>query len=116
MQCLHFLDGHDVLAVLLMGIGKSLIFQVFVIAVEMGRERLQTALVLCPLQSIINDHIYEARNMGFSASSVPDLSLKEFRSVNSQLLFGSAEKVLEEGVLNLMKESCSSTPENLQQL
>ena len=42
------LDGHDVLAVFATGFGKSLIFQVFVIAVEMERERLQTALVFCP--------------------------------------------------------------------
>ena len=41
-------------------------------AVEMERERLQTALVLCPLQSIINDQISEARNMGFLASSFVD--------------------------------------------
>ena len=49
------LDGHGVLAVFATGCGKSLIFQVFVIAVEMERERLQTALVFCPQQSIIND-------------------------------------------------------------
>ena len=42
------LDGHDVLAVLATGFRKSLIFQVFVIAVEMERERLQTALVFVP--------------------------------------------------------------------
>ena len=35
MQCLHLFDGHDVLVILLMGYEKSLIFQVFVIAVEM---------------------------------------------------------------------------------
>ena len=63
------LDGHDVLAVLPTGFGKSLIFQAFVLAAEMERERLQTALVLCPLQSIINDQISEARNMGLSASN-----------------------------------------------
>ena len=45
------LDGHDVLAVLPTGFGKSLIFQVFVIAAEMERERLQTALVLCPCRA-----------------------------------------------------------------
>ena len=66
------LDGHDVLAVLATGFGKNLIFQVFVIAVEMGRERLQTALVFCPQQSIINDQISEARNMCFLASSLVD--------------------------------------------
>ena len=42
------LDGHDVLAVLPTGFGESPIFQVFVIAAEMERERFQTALVLCP--------------------------------------------------------------------
>ena len=83
------LDGHDVLSVLPTGIGKSLIFQVFVIPIEMEWDRLQTVLVLCPLQSIINDQIFETRNMGLSASSVADLSLRELRSGNFQLLFGS---------------------------
>ena len=107
------LDGHDVLAVLPTGFGKSLIFQVFVIAAEMERERLQTALVLCPLQSIINDQISDARNMGLSASSVADLSLEELRSAKFQLLFGSAEKVLEQRLLNVLKGSCSSIHQNL---
>ena len=63
-----WLHGQDVVAVLPTGFGKSLIFQVFAIEVEMERERVQTALVLCALLSIINDRISEARNMGFSAS------------------------------------------------
>ena len=66
------LDGHDVLAVLATGFGKCLIFQVFVIVFEMERERLQTTLVFCPQQSIINDQISKARNMSFSALSVAD--------------------------------------------
>ena len=90
------LDGQDVLAVLPTGFGKSLIFKVFVIAAEMNRERLQTALVLCPLQSIINEQISETRNMGLSASAVADLSLKELRCAKFQVLFGSAVKVAEE--------------------
>ena len=68
------LDGHDVLAFLLKGFRRSLIFQVFVIAVEMEGERLQPALVLCPMKSIINDRISEAKKMGFSGSSVAHLS------------------------------------------
>ncbi|XP_074620808.1 ATP-dependent DNA helicase RecQ-like [Acropora palmata] len=107
------LDGHDVLAVLPTGFGKSLIFQAFVLAAEMERERLQTALVLCPLQSIINDQISEARNMGLSASSVADLSLEELKSAKCQLLFGSAEKVLEERLLNVLKDNCSSIHQHL---
>ena len=51
------LDGHDVLAVFATGFGKSLILQVFVIAVEMERERLQTALVFCLQQSINIDQM-----------------------------------------------------------
>ena len=77
-----WLDGHDVVAVLPTGFGKSLIFQVFAVEVEMEQERVQTALVLCARQSIINDQISEARNTGFSASSVADLSLKELRFLN----------------------------------
>ena len=107
------LDGQDVLAVLPTGFGKSLIFQVFVLAAEMERERFQTALVLCPLQSIISNQISEARNMGLSASSVADLSLEEFKSAKSQLLFGSAEKVLEERLLNVLKDNCSSIHQHL---
>ena len=72
-QCdavVSLLDRQNVLAVLPTGLGKSLIFQVFVLAAEMERERFQTALVLCPLLSIINDQISEARTMLLSASSV----------------------------------------------
>ena len=107
------MHGHDILAVLLKVFRRSFISQNLVIAVEMEREIPQTALVLCPLKSIINDQISEARNMGFSASSVADLSLRELRSVNFQLLFGSAEKVLEQRLLNFEKDKCSSNHESL---
>ena len=46
--------------------------------------------------------------MGLSASSVADLSLEELRSAKFQLLFGSAKKVLEERLLNVMKDNCPS--------
>ena len=51
-----------------LGFGKSLIFQAFVIAVEMERDRIQIALVFSFLKSIIKDQVSEAKNMGFSAS------------------------------------------------
>ena len=81
------LHGHEVLAVLPTGFTTSLIFQVFVLAAKTEREQLQTA---------INDQISESRNMGLSASSVADLSLEELKSAKCQLLFRSAEKMLEE--------------------
>ena len=46
--------------------------------------------------------------MGLSALSVADLSLEELRSAKLQVLFGSAEKVLEERLLNVLKDNCSS--------
>ena len=39
------LDGHDVVAVSTTGFGRSSIFQVFVLAAEMERERFQTCLL-----------------------------------------------------------------------
>ena len=61
------------------GFGKSLIFQVFVIAAEMEQERLQAVLVLCPLQSIIE------------LLQFPIYPWRDLRSAKFQL-FGSAEK------------------------
>ena len=51
--------------------------------------------------------------MGLSASSVADLSLEELKSAKCQLLFGSAEKVLEERLLNVLKDNCSSIHQHL---
>ena len=50
--------------------------------------------------------------MGLSASSVADLSLEELKSAKFQLL-GSAEMVLEERLLNVLKDNCSSIHQNL---
>ena len=106
------LDGQDVLAVFPMGFGKNVIFQVFVIVAEMERERIQTALVLS-LQNTIKDQISEARIIGLSASSVVDLSMEELKSTKFRLLFGSAEKMLEERLLNVLKDNRSSIYHNL---
>ena len=51
--------------------------------------------------------------MGLSASSVADLSLEELKSAKCQLLFGSAEKVLEERLLNVLKDNFSSIHQHL---
>ena len=51
---------------------------------------------------------FRARNQGISASSVADLSLEELRSAKFQLLFSSIEKVLEERLINVLKDNCSS--------
>ena len=51
--------------------------------------------------------------MGLSASSVAHLSLEELKSAKCQLLFGSAEKVLRERLLNFMKDNSSSIHQHL---
>ena len=53
------LQGSDVLAVLLTGFGTSLIFQPFAAAAAIERDQHQTMLVVCPLQSIIDEQIAE---------------------------------------------------------
>lgn len=101
------LQGRDVLAVLPTGFGKSLIFQLFAAAAAIERSRHQTVLVVCPLQSIIDDQITEARSMGMSAASVADVSVGELRSAKFQLLFGSAEKIMDNHLLDVLKDNGS---------
>ena len=57
------------------------------------RQQLQTVWAVCPMQSIIDDQIAEARSMEVSAASVADVLDGELRSAKFQLLFGSAEKI-----------------------
>ena len=102
------LKGEDVLAVLPTGYGKSLIFQLFVVAATIERNEQQTVLVVCPLKSIIDDQIAEAQSMGISAASAADITEDELRSAKFQLIFGAAETVLERRFLDILKETNSS--------
>lgn len=106
VECL--LKGDDVLAVLPTGYGKSLIFQLFAVAASIEREERQTVLVVCPLKSIIEDQIAEATSMGIPAASAADISEDELRAAKFQLIFGSAETVMERRFLDILKESGSS--------
>lgn len=92
VDSLHKKD--DVLAVLPTGYGKSLIFQLFAVAVSIEGEERQTVLVICPLKSIIEDQIAEAGSMGIPAASTEDISEDELRAAKCQLIFGSAETVM----------------------
>ena len=65
----------DLVAVLLTGYGKSLIFQLLVLLENRDRNgHTQTAsvLVICPLTSIINDQIFEVESMGLSECNLSD--------------------------------------------
>ena len=63
------LNGDDVLAILPTGYGKSVIFQLYILVSQVERIK-RTGLVVCPLRSIIDDQIVEARSLGISAASL----------------------------------------------
>ena len=63
----QLLSAGDLLAVLLTGFGKSLIFQLLALVNDD-----HVVLVICPLKSIVNDQFKEASSMGISAGSLSD--------------------------------------------
>ena len=99
---MNLLNGCDVLAVLPTGFGKSFIFQMFVISkskLSLHNTRnndtptSSSCLVICPLESIIEDQIVKSRSLGISASSLTDLTPNELSNNLPQIMFASAEKV-----------------------
>ena len=94
------LQGRDVLAILPTGYGKSMIFQVYVAAAALKLKDHQTVLVVCPLGSIIE----EAKGMAMSAASLSDITDGELRSATFQLLFGPAEKAINNRFLDILKD------------
>ena len=114
---MNLLNGRDVLAVLPTGFGKSLIFQMFVIAqskLSLHNTRnndtptSSSCLVICPLESIIEDQIIEARSLGISASSLADLTPDDLSNNPPQIMFASAEKVQESDFRAVLKDPNST--------
>ena len=93
----YLLNHDDLLAFLPIGYGKSLIFQLFAVAASIERKEPQTVLVVFPFKSIIEDQIAEAKIMGLPGASAVDIWKDELRAAKLQLIFGSAETVLESG-------------------
>ena len=97
VNCL--LEERDVFAVMPTVVVKSFIFQQFSMAIEQkktfeGKPSNSAILIICSLNSLIEDQVKEAKSLGLKCASVQDL---EFSSDNSlpQLLFLSAEKALD---------------------
>ena len=99
VNCL--LDGGDVLVVLPTGFGKSLIFQTWVKVLSQGEP--STLLVVSPLNSITQDQMSEANELGISTASLSDLGEGALERLDCQLLFGSAENTLNEEFLSAIK-------------
>ena len=101
--------GGDLMAVLPTGFGKSLIFQLLVLT-----RKEACVLVICPLKSIIQDQILEATSMGISAGSLSDCNLLDIENGKFQLLFASAEEVLQnKGFLSSLKNEKTVFHQNL---
>jgi len=85
----YLLNHDDVLAVLPTGYGESLNFQLFAVAASIERKEPQTALVVCPLKSVIEDQIAEAKSMGIPAASSVDITEDELCAAKFQLIASS---------------------------
>ena len=98
------MNGKDVLAVLPIGFGKSLIYQSFVLAKQMEDENDQpSCLVIVPLQSIIEEQIssndFDLRVKGFDKTVD---ALNEMKNNKFQVIYASAEQALSSEFLSLL--------------
>ncbi|XP_068680577.1 ATP-dependent DNA helicase Q1-like [Montipora foliosa] len=96
--------GQDVLAVLPTGFGKGTIYQIPVGVKEKMSKDCACVLVSCPLRSLIEDQIMEAKSMGLTANSLPEAFLADVRVGKFQLLFSSAENALDKEFLEILKK------------
>ena len=99
----NLLLNHDVLAVLPKRYRKSLIFQSFVVAKELLENAKACVVVICPLTSIIQDQIAEAKSLAITCVSLQDID--EIKERTFQLVFSSAERVMEKDFKNLLKDN-----------
>ena len=70
-------NGKDVLAVLPTGFGKSAIFQFFVHVKEYMSKDLACILFICPLRSLMEDQMAEARSISLTANSEQKSALQQ---------------------------------------
>ncbi|XP_068735388.1 ATP-dependent DNA helicase RecQ-like [Montipora capricornis] len=97
--------GQDVLAILPTGFGKSAIYQILKGVKEKMSKDCACVLVICPLRSLIEDQIKEAKSMGLTANSLPEASLADVQVGKFQLLFSSAENTLDKEFLEILKKN-----------
>ena len=99
----------DLVAVLPMGFGKSLVFQLLLLLENRNRNgHTQTAsvLVICALTSIINDQIFEVESMDLSACNLSEkpADLTEVEGGKYHIVYSSAESALDKRFLQSLKK------------
>ena len=103
----------EILAILPTGYGKSLIFQTYVMAAQSIKKMNACILVICPLTSIIEDQIAEAGLLGIKCVSLLEISLLELKESAFNIVFSSAELVMEKKFKNILKDSWSLLHKNV---
>ena len=96
-------SGKDLLAVLPIGFGKSLIFQMLVLIKQIMTGKPSSTVVVCPIQTIIFDQLAEAFSMGLTAAALTESRLEDTESAKYQFIFASAEEVLSKPFLSSLK-------------
>ena len=105
------LKGRDVFGVLPTGFGKSLIFQLFVLAKNRASKspnvERPTIIVICPLKSIMEEQI-ASNEFGLSAAELrfDGETFNSIRNGEVQVVYATAEHVLKEQFTTLLKEDC----------
>lgn len=70
-------------------------------------------IVVCPLKSIVKDQFTEASSLGLTATSIADANLQDVENGKYQLIFASAEEILEKPILDRLKKSNTLLHQNL---
>ena len=91
----------------------SVIFQLLVQVKEILSGKTACVIVVCPLKSIVLDQMTEASSMGLTAVSLSEASLQDVESGKYQLIFASAEEILEKSFLDRLKKSNTLLHQNL---
>lgn len=116
----NLFEGKDLLAVLPTGFGKSLIFQLLVLMMEVRRKRrgergFASIVVISPLQSIIRDQVVEVVSMGMTTCDLNEKldCLEEIHQGKYRIVYASAEAAMDKRFLDSLKLKDSLFNENL---
>ena len=100
--------GQDVLAVLLTGYGKSMIFTVFALAKQLMKRTEKdistSILIISPLTSITADQITEMQSLGFDAVELSEQTTTGIIRSPPQFVYSSAEHATERKFLEALKD------------
>ena len=109
----ELIRGKDVLAVLPTGFGKSRIYQAFTTLKSRETNQRALVLVICPLVNLIKDQLEELKIMGYVAAQLADLSEKELKKCEFNILLSSAEEVTRDDFRRELKDDTSEIHKRL---